>query len=106
MYAALTVRQLKPDSFDAWRAAWEPDEWPQTVKKAFILRNLENPNEVIAFGFSEASLDELTALRDDAAFQAKERERSERIAPTVESETVSGFYEVVEVVKPAELAAR
>ena len=65
MFAALSVRKLKPGSFDDWRQAWEPDEWPETVAKAYILRNLANPNEVIAFGLADASLDELTALRDD-----------------------------------------
>ena len=104
MYAALSVRKLKPGSFDDWRQAWEPDEWPDTVKKAYILRNLANPDEVIAFGLSEAQLDELTSLRDDPGFQESERRRAERQAPHIESEPVSGFYEVVEVLHPTAAA--
>jgi len=101
MYAALSVRKLKSGSFDDWRSGWEPDEWPETVKKAYILRNLENPDEVIAFGLSDASLDELNALREDSSWQESESRRKARMAPHIESETVSGFYEVVEVVVPA-----
>ena len=104
MYAALSVRKLKPGSFDDWRQAWEPDEWPGTVAKAYILRNLANPDEVIAFGLADASLDELTALRDDPDWSESERRRHERMAPHVESELVSGFYEVVEVLHPTAAA--
>ncbi len=100
MYSVLTVRKLKPGSFDDWRKAWEPDEWPDTVKKAYILRSMSDPDEVIAFGLSESSLEELTALRDDPQFQEAERQRGNRMAPHIESEPVSGFYEVVEVVQP------
>jgi hypothetical protein len=104
MYAALSVRKLKPGAFGDWRQAWEPDEWPETVKKAYILRNLADPDEVIAFGLSEATLDELTALRDDSQFAESERVRHERMALHVESESVSGFYEVVEVLHPTAVA--
>lgn len=104
MYAALSVRKLKSGSFEEWRKGWEPDEWPETVKKAYILRNLEDPDEVIAFGLSEASLEELTGLRDDASWQESETRRKARMAPHIDSEPISGFYEVVEVVVPAAAA--
>ena len=104
MYAALSVRKLRPGSFEDWRKGWEPDEWPTTVTKAFILRNLANPDEVVALGLSEASLDELTELREDSTWQEGEARRQERMAPHVESESASGFYEVVEVVVPTAAA--
>ena len=66
MHAALTVRKLEPGSYDDWRKAWEPDEWPQGVK-AYILRNVDDPDEVIAFGFFEPGV--LDAIRSDPGGQ-------------------------------------
>ena len=103
MYAALTVRKLKPGSYEAWRRAWEPDEWPAQFKEAYILRSTSDPNEIIAFGFAEGSEDELRQVRDRIGDQ--EAKRQERMAQHVESTGADGFYEVVEVVKPT-VAAR
>ncbi len=99
MYAALTVRKLKPGTYDDWRTAWEPPEteWPEGSRKAYILRNLNDPNEVIAFGFFEG---DLTAMRDDASFQEMQRRRMEAMAPYIESIGADGIYEVVEEVTP------
>jgi len=92
-YAALTVRKLKPGSYDEWRKAWEADEWPEGVH-AYILRNLSDPDEIIAFGLTE---------RDPASFQNSEmeemeRKRAEAMAPHVESTGADGFYEVIDEV--------
>ncbi|HUK95859.1 MAG TPA: hypothetical protein VLU96_12525 [Gaiellaceae bacterium] len=92
-YAALTVRKLKPGSYDEWRKAWEADEWPEGVH-AYILRNLNDPDEIIAFGITE---------RDPASFQSPEmdemqRQRAEAMAPHVESTGADGFYEVIDEV--------
>jgi hypothetical protein len=100
MYAALSVRRLKPGAFDDWRRAWEPEEWPEQLREAYILRRLDDPDEVIAFGFAEGSAEELSAWRNDPARQEAERARQERMAPHVDDVTTDGFYEVVEVVKP------
>jgi hypothetical protein len=97
MYAALTVRKLKAGSYDEWRKAWEPDEWPEGAQKAYILRNLENPDEVIAFGFFEGDID---AIRGDERMREQHRTRFERMAPHVESTGADGIYEVVEEVEP------
>jgi len=94
VYAVLTVRKLKPGSYDDWRKAWEPEEWPQGVK-AHILRNLQDPDEVIAFGLFEGSLEELQALRPG---EEQERAREEAMAQYVESVGADGAYEVVETV--------
>ena len=97
MYAALTVRKLKPGSYDEWRTAWQPDEWPEGAERAYILRNVSNPDEVIAFGFFDA---DLAAMRDDPGFRDQQRARFERMAPHVESMGADGVFEVVEVVEP------
>ena len=53
---ALTVRQLKPGSYDAWRQAWWPDDEADEMPEGgeiYIVRNLKNPDEIIAFGLFE-----------------------------------------------------
>jgi hypothetical protein len=98
MYAALTVRKLKPGTYDDWRRAWEPDEWPEGSQKAYILRNLQDPDEVIAFGFFDQNIEELKA---DAEFTRQMNERVQRMAPHIDSIGADGIYEVVEEVVPS-----
>jgi hypothetical protein len=52
----LTIRKLKPSSYAEWRKAWhdpkDPDAlWVEQESKAYILRNLDDSNEIVAFGF-------------------------------------------------------
>jgi hypothetical protein len=98
MQAFLTVRRLKPGSYDDWRQAWEPDNWPEGSVKAYILRNLNDPDEVIAFGFFEG---EIASLRKQPDFRDQQAARFERMAPHVESTGADGVYEVVEEVSPS-----
>ncbi|MGH3102740.1 MAG: hypothetical protein ACRDN6_01405 [Gaiellaceae bacterium] len=90
---ALTARRLKPGAYDDWRKAWEPDEWPEGIK-AYVVRNLANPDEVIAFGFGDTDSDP----RDNTDFAEQERRRQERMAPFIESVIADGTYEVLEEV--------
>ncbi len=62
-WVALTVRKLKPGAYDDWRQAWQPDEWPAGMH-AYILRNVRDPDEVVAFGMVEASREEVEAMRE------------------------------------------
>jgi hypothetical protein len=97
-YVALTVRKLKPGSYDEWRKAWEgdPEKWPEGVR-AYILRNLNDPDEIIAFGMTDRSIDELRAEIGD-----EQQERNEAMAPHIESIGADGLYEVIdEVEKPS-----
>lgn len=93
MYSALTVRKLKPNTYDEWRKAWEGDEeeMPEGVE-VYVLRNLKDPNEIIAFGLFEGDVDEMKASFDEDA----ERKRQEAMAPYVESVGADGMYEVIE----------
>ena len=59
-WVALTARKLKPGSYE-WRQAWETGETPEGVK-AYICRNVKDPDEIIAFGIVEASKEEMEAL--------------------------------------------
>ena len=98
MFAFLTVRKLKPGSYEDWRRAWEPDEWPEGSQRAYILRNREDPDEVIAFGFIEGDFER---LRQDPRLQERQRVRFERMAPYVEATGADGVYDVVEEVTPS-----
>jgi hypothetical protein len=98
MYAFLTVRKLRPGTYDDWRKAWEPDEWPQGSQRAYILRNRNDADEVIAFGFFEGDVEQ---AQQDPRLQEMQRTRFERMAPYVESTGADGVYEVVEEVTPS-----
>jgi hypothetical protein len=102
MHAALTVRRLKPGTYDDWRRAWEPDEWPEGSQRAYILRNVNDPDEVIAFGFFEG---DLTATRNDPRLARMQEDRFARMAEFVESTGADGIYEVVEEVTPTRSTA-
>ena len=97
MHAFLTVRKLKPGTFSDWRRAWEPDEWPDGARRAYILRNVDDPDEVIAFGFFDTPLE---TLQSDPTLREQQNARLERMAPHVASTGVDGIYEVVEEVTP------
>ena len=100
MLCALTVRRLKPGSWEGFRAAWEPDPWPDGLTRAYHVRNTENPDEVTSFGFFDVTAEEAERLRDDPDFLRAEAARRERMAPFVEDLLVNGLFEVVEEVTP------
>ena len=95
MICALTVRTLKPGMFDEFREAFlsgmDPESPPAGWVRFDMLRNAENPDEVITFGFFDGSVDELR--RDEADMGYDEQMR--RIEPFVASAGTSGVYEVV-----------
>jgi hypothetical protein len=97
MIVALTVRRLKPGTFDAFRKAWEPDKWDPQWEKAYHVRNVNNDNEVISFGFFNGTLEELQATRPSGS---GEEERQRRIQEFVDSTGADGIYEVIEEVAP------
>jgi hypothetical protein len=99
MVCILTVRKLKPGSYDDFRKAWEADEWPPSMVKAWILRNQQDPDEVVGIGFYEES-DDVDPMRKDPARLASDERRAARMAPFVESVRLSGVFQVVEEFHP------
>jgi hypothetical protein len=95
-WSVLTGRRLKPGAYEEWRKAWEPDpeDWPEGVT-AYILRKVGDPDEVIAFGFFDGTLEQLEALRPS---REDEEARSAGMAPFIEDQFADGLYEVVDVV--------
>lgn len=98
MHSFLTVRKLKPGSYTDWRRAWEPDTWPEGAIKAYILRNIDDPDEIIAFGFFEGDMAE---MRQDPELQAQQQARFAKMAPHVAETGTDGVYEVIEEVTPS-----
>ena len=96
MLVALTVRNLKPGSYEQFRKAWEPEDWPEQWERAYHVRNVNDENEVISFGFFNGTLDELRQLRDESG---REDERQRRMAELVGSTGADGIYEVIEEVR-------
>jgi len=95
-YVALTVRKLKPGSYDDWRKAWEGDrsDWPEGVH-AYVVRNMSDHDEIIAFGLLER--DDLSDLRSDE-MALEQQARTEAMAPYVASVGADGIYEVIDEV--------
>ncbi|HLE99863.1 MAG TPA: hypothetical protein VI540_08195 [Gaiellaceae bacterium] len=96
-WAVLTGRRLKSGAYDDWRGAWMPERMDMPAgMTAYILRKVGDPDEVIAFGMFEGSLEDLNVMRPDPA---AEEARMAGMAPFVESVFADGAYEVVEVVQ-------
>jgi hypothetical protein len=98
MLVALSVRKLKPGAFDDFRRAWEPDEFPSALQRAFHIRSVSDPDQVISFGFLDGRASDLDAIR--AEIKDGEDSRQRAMAPHVEEVTVDGIFEVVDEVVP------
>ena len=95
MLCALTVRKLEPDSFDEFRDAFmqgiDPNDAPPGMVRFNMVRNVQDPDEVICFGMFDGTMDELRALN-----QGGRDEQLAAIAPFVASVGADSVYEVVE----------
>jgi hypothetical protein len=99
MLVALSVRKLKPGAYDEFRKAWEPDEFPTVLQRAYHVRDVNDPDTVISFGFLEADASDLDAFREEVGEVEKRRQAA--MADHVDALIVDGVYEVVEEVVPA-----
>ena len=100
MMCAVTVRQIKPGTYEEFRRAWEPDPWLPKLTKAIVLRNEDNEEMVLTIGFFDADQDELDELRDDEATLKEEDQRLRRISEYEERVLLNGIFEVAEEVLP------
>ena len=95
MICALTVRKLKPGTFDQFREAFmagEEDANMPAGSQFFMVRSKEDPDEVISFGLFDGTVEE---LRSSGAYSDYEKQLA-AIAPFIESVGADGIYEVVE----------
>jgi heme-degrading monooxygenase HmoA len=97
MICALTVRTLKPGTFDDFRQAFmtaiDPDNPPEGWVRFNMVRNVDNPDEVTTFGFFDGTVDELRAQGPQDEERAAQLEA---IAPFVAGTGADGLYEIVE----------
>jgi hypothetical protein len=93
-WVALTARKLKPGSYDAWREAWGSVDGPSGAT-AYICRNVNDPDEIVAFGVIEATKEELMAMRPQGD---AEEARLASMAPHIESTGTDGIYEVIDTI--------
>ena len=94
MLCALTVRKLKPGSFEQFREAFMgdmTDSPPPGWVRFNMIRNVEDADEVISFGFFDGTVEELRS-----GSQEGYQEQMARIAPYVESVGANGLYDIVE----------
>jgi hypothetical protein len=96
MVCALTVRTLQPGTFEQFREAFmrpnNPENPPTGWVRFDMVRNVEDPDEVICFGFFDGTVDELRRSAQEMGY----REQQEAIAPFVASLGADGLYEIVE----------
>lgn len=100
MMCLVTVRQLKPGTFDEFRTAWTPDPWPPQLTRVEVLRNDDDPDQVMTVGYMDLSADELDAMRDQPEVLEGEAARLQRIAPFEDAVLVNGIFALTEEVSP------
>ena len=93
MICALTVRTLKPGTFDDFREKFmeSADNIPEGWVRFNMIRNAEDPDEVICFGFFDGTVEELRESGNDGY-----EDQLESVAAYVESVGTDGLFEVVE----------
>ncbi len=96
MICTLTARRLKPGSYDAFRGAWDPSDAPPEVigrwKRIYHVRDVQDENVVISFGFFDGSLTELREMQKRVG-RSDQITRTERLVDEV---LLDGSYEVIE----------
>ncbi len=100
MLCTVTVRRLKPGTYEAFREAVEPTSWPAALKAIKILRNGEDPDEVCTLGELDMSAEALEELRDSPEFLMAEAERIERVSAFTEDVIVNTVFELADELQP------
>ena len=105
MMCAVAVRQIKPESYDAFRAAWQHDPWLPKYARAYVMRREGKEDEVLTMAIFDGSREEYEAARDDPDTMRAEERRLSRIAEVEEKVLLSAVFELVEEVLPPEAGA-
>ena len=100
MMCAVAVRQIKPDSYEQFRKAWQHDPWLPRYEKALVLRREGKEDEVMTMAFFDGTREEYEAARDDPATMTAEERRLHRISDVEERVLLSAVFELVEEVLP------
>jgi heme-degrading monooxygenase HmoA len=98
MIVMFSARRLKPGAWEAFRRAWDPGEdRPPGFQRAYHARNIRDEDEVISFGLFDMTEEDYRRWRAEA--DAQETQRVSRLSAFVQHETVSGVYEVIDVLE-------
>jgi hypothetical protein len=96
LVCALTVRKLRPGTFEEFREAFmapvREGRMPAGWRRFNMVRATGDPDEVVCFGIFDGTVEE---LRESAALTGYEEQQA-AIAPYVEAVGADGFYEIVE----------
>jgi hypothetical protein len=96
MLCAVTIRSLKPGSFDAFREAWQPRPWPPELSRVVISRNEQDPDQILTASFLDVGPERFDELRDHPALLGAEEDRLSRIAEYEDTLVYKGIFEIVE----------
>lgn len=94
MLCALTVRQLKPGTFERFAEEFGPRESegpPRGWVRFDMLRDLTDENRVVTFGFFDGTLEELEQSQVEHGY----KERRTAVDDVVDEVVVNGVFEVV-----------
>jgi hypothetical protein len=98
MLCALTVRKLKPGTYDQFAANFGPpeDSPPSGWVRFHMLRKLGDQDEVVTFGFFDGTIEELEQSQKQHGYE----ERRDSVDELVDSVISNGVYEVARSLKP------
>lgn len=94
MLCALTVRKLKPGSFEQFAETFRPPDGeapPDGWVRFEMLRDRNDPDRIVTFGFFEGSFDELESNQDREGYEDRKR----RASQYVEAVEVNGVFDIV-----------
>jgi heme-degrading monooxygenase HmoA len=94
MLCALTVRQLKPGTFERFAEEFAPRESegpPRGWVRFDMLRDRTDENRVVTFGFFDGTFEELERSQSESGYE----ERRGAVDDLVEQVVVNGVFEVV-----------
>jgi heme-degrading monooxygenase HmoA len=100
MLCALTVRQLKPGTFDRFADEFGPRQSegpPRGWIRFDMIRDLADENRVVTFGFFDGTLEDLERSQAEGGYE----DRRAAVEELVEEVPVNGVFEVVREMTPA-----
>jgi hypothetical protein len=89
MLYAMTVRRLKPGTYEDYLDAWKLDV-PAGWTRIFTVRSVEDENEIVSFGFFDGSMEDLRRSQEQFGYAAQRA----RVEELVEVTRTDGIFEV------------
>jgi hypothetical protein len=93
MLCALTVRKLKPGTFESFSDAFRPDtgDAPAGWVRFNMVRDLADPDRVVTFGFFDGTLEEMGRSQDAEGYE----QRRDAAGQYVDEVLVNGVFDIV-----------